>query len=431
MKLKSRSVFAGAVSAALTLALAACDDRPDATSTGPELAVAPAACDIPSLRQAASRYFTLNADAQTAQNIIKALAAATGATRTARGFDLLALLQKVTDENHPHGTPTQGAATAKLTFPCMPTLSPQPPANLDLTAAFAAGGAFGVVGTGSTPVLAKPVGSPLWGLEPSIKSGTTRYTWAELVSGRIVIYGAPFSGFQSNEAELGPAFDWATIPSGLTFAQPATVGYCNAPNTRALLQHLQLAQGEIVPFEQPSYCSSTVGADLAPNGHGLLGLMRRAARAGLDLVRPTPLHAAFALVIGGKKKTLSPFGVVDAQSLVLAFATQPKNAKTTTPLAPFTVTLEGAGGTPLAGVPVAVTISGNNGSYVFTENGVAVASVTAITDENGTATFSTGSALLIVDKPGGYTLRATVSGYSPLAGYAAPTTVSAMFHITQ
>ena len=450
--------------------LTACSDRFDQAPTAPagaDLEVAAAApsagCDLSVLKQDANRYFSVTADRQKASTIIGALSKATGAARTSLGFDLLALTAEVTNLRA-HGTPAQGSALANSDLACMPTLAPAPSLPIDFVPALSAGGVFEVRGgsadNSSGAVVARGVSTDVaWGAEPPLRAAplTGRQSWGEIgrqvvvasgtqqssVTQRFLIYGSARTTFTSADDFLDAAYDWSTVPAtlalaatngtGLRFQPGLLIAYCGVSPGRAYVQHEEGAAGQLLPFANPSFCTGTVGAR-----PGDASLFTRLASAVADLVRPAPLQAAmyFAAGVGGTKGSLSPFGVVDLEGVTLGFTPDPPgDATTTTPIPEFRVRALSAAGTPIPGTPVTITVAGNSGSFrillVTGTTTTAVGSVTEITGADGYALFSGPGRRVILDKPGGYTLTAVISGYTPLSALPVPSKVSLMFHITQ
>ena len=354
------------LSVVLAVALtAACSDTPESDPFAPVTASV-TACQVNTVRQAAGRYFESGADGRTANDLVKALQQAPdlGVRRTA-AFDLLALVAEVTDANRQAGTTQQGSDLVNAVLGCT---GYGEPGLIDFVPALSEGGAFAVRGGATDPTAAVRARLASWGVEPA-----DALTWPDVTAGlRVLIYGDTIGNFDSDEVVLGMGYEWSRIPAG-EFAYPVAVGYCDLVEDRSLIQHYEDSNPDavVLPPEELSFCSTP-----AALGGGLF--------------------AALSSGPGGRVKTFSPFAGVDAELVTLAFAQQPVTAKIGT-LPTMTVLVTGAGGTPIEGVAVGMTVAGNSGSFNF--GGTMV----EVTDADGIATFDD----LTLDKPGGYTLTAT------------------------
>jgi hypothetical protein len=466
-------------------ALAACDRESPPTS--PDAAVttaptAPSGCSFSTLKQAASRYFSNKTkdqgasvtDQQLAYNLINAMSQAADPTRSERGFDLLALVARVTNTGRQIGTAAQGSAVAYNTVLCTGYGS-QADAAGTYTVALSAKGLFGVrsadnvqnsVDPSRAPVVARrATGDSLtWGLEPP----TATTTWAALTSlhqsatatlpHRVLFYsGATTTNFQDAaftdfDGDAIAPIELKTIPSSATFAPFVVVGYCTDGAGKGLIAHgnptTAATAAEIIPYVEPRFCTATLDPSLglAPRPRTPLELARALVGWGADLLRPAPLSAMFRLtLVGGGKGSLSPFAVVQGGTLKFGFANTVTgafehtlgDATTTTKLPEFAVKLTTSKNTPIDGATIRITVSGNSGSFNLFHDDVATplarATYSAATGSDGIARFSTTTDSLRLDKAGGYTIRADLAaGQTQYSGYTpAPVDFSNLFHITQ
>jgi len=133
-----------------------------------------------------------------------------------------------------------------------------------------------------------------------------------------------------------------------------------------------------------------------------LAFLMNALESGFRLVQPEALAAATLLKRTGSGSgtgSVSPFGVVDADTVLLTFTQTPANGPVGLLSPQPVVEATGRNGTPMEGVSITLKVAGNSGSFHFC--GVK----TQLTDLDGLATFSG----LVIDKSGGYILTATSS----------------------
>ena len=120
--------------------------------------------------------------------------------------------------------------------------------------------------------------------------------------------------------------------------------------------------------------------------------------------------------VGGLPSGFSKFGAVDGGSVQLTFDVQPASTTVEEDVT-FTVKATGSGGTAISGQAITITIIVNQGSLVRP------ITATGTTDDDGIVDFS-----MRINKPGGYSLRATTANFSASSTVEA---ISEMFHITQ
>jgi hypothetical protein len=231
------------------------------------------------------------------------------------------------------------------------------------------------------------------------------------VAKRFLVYGYRLTDFLTTDPTVGSAFEVSTIPtiaSGkLTLGSPLTIGECEVELTSTLrVQHEQmiLKEAGLSCDAPPAFASLSA----MPGSHGFSPL--RLARHALDFFTPRTLQATMIIgSVGGGRSVLSPFAVIDMQSVQLAFVHGVADGVTSKPLAdtsgdPAQVRVSTLNGSPLSGATVTLSIAGNSSSIAFFQDGSSAPSVTVArtTDANGLATFDD----VRLTKAGGYTIMA-------------------------
>jgi hypothetical protein len=234
------------------------------------------------------------------------------------------------------------------------------------------------------------------------------------IAKRLLVYGYRLTDFLTTDPTVGSAFEVSTIPtiaSGkLTLGSPLTIGECEVELTSTLrVQHEQtiLKEEELSCDTPPAFATLST-----PSGARGFSPLRIAQRA-LDIFTPRTLQATMIIgSVGGGRSVLSPFAVIDMQSVRLAFVDTIVNGTISNPLAaksggPVQVRVSTQNGSPLPDAAVTLSIAGNSSSIAFFQDGSAAASgtVTRTTNANGVATFDN----VKLTKAGGYTLVATGS----------------------
>ncbi|HET7551768.1 MAG TPA: hypothetical protein VFK04_10760 [Gemmatimonadaceae bacterium] len=413
--------LASLLAAASVAALAACGETPTSTRNAQvaRATTAPLAlsCDINALRTnardfAASRQDPLFTVIGDLQQLVKNGPSAAG---TDKAFDGLARLAAI------RGTSAQGSSATGSVFNaltlgflgCMESyISANVPGDFSVAGALSPGWMYEVRGKASDAAAGvyERGESPYWAAEAP-------QGWAVAstsVAKRFLVYGYRLTDFLTSDPTVGSAFEVSTIPtiaSGkLTLGSQLTIGECEVEVTNTLrVQHQQtiLKEKELSCDAPPAFASLSP----APGSSGFSPL--RLARHALDLFTPRTLEATMIIgSVGGGRSVLSPFAVIDMQSVQLAFVDSIVDGRISRPLAysngnPVQVQVSTLNGSPLSGATVTLSIAGNSSSIAFFQDGSAAASVTVArtTDANGLATFDN----VKLTKAGGYTILASGS----------------------
>jgi hypothetical protein len=222
-----------------------------------------------------------------------------------------------------------------------------------------------------------------------------------------VIFGWPLSQNEEfrNEAPVGTGYQLYAISVGAFSGASGIVGVCvGSFPSKLRVQHEQQIEEAVDPALILGWPKSAT----CPTPTASLTLHERLLKAGFDLWSPQPLLALATVGSGTGAKKLSPFGAVDAGSVHLSFTctgcANPADGNVG-PLSPAPrVRATGDQGSPLPGVRITITVSGNSGGFkVCNGPNMSNGTSTATTGSDGFADF-TG---LSIDKPGGYTLTAT------------------------
>jgi hypothetical protein len=442
MQSQLRSV-AAICAAAITLM--ACSDRPASTPTSPvttrpnasvtATGLTTLTCDINALKSDAREYaksggdqlFKIIGDLQTAVN--------TGpVTATDKAFDGLARMAAI------RGTGDQKAGVAGAVFNrlvqrFLGCADPAIAAGADAQTfggALGAGWVFEVRGK-ATGQYADPAGGAY---ERGSTSGNwwaaeAAGTWADaigtstLTGDRVLIYGYRTTDFLNVSGRFGgSSFEHRTIPkiAAGTFALSVNVGLCVPDGTGITSTQRLNHNNQLVPLSTLT-CATPTGFT-ATTGSLALGLAKRA----WGFLAPQPAYAAFAVgSVGGAVSELSPSAVYNLGSVSLGDLGTIVDGRNTTVLATSasvpgygkSVIIRAKDGTtPLQGVPIEMSIAGNNSSIAFFNVNNAstnVATVTRTTDVNGYASF--GDVKLV--KAGGYILDFRVN-FDGVTGAATP-----------
>jgi hypothetical protein len=410
--------LASLLAVACVAALAACGETPTSTRNAQvaRATTAPLAlsCDITALRANARSFLASNQDPLFTiigdlQQLVRNGPTAAG---TDKAFDGLARLAAI------RGTSAQGSGATGSVFNaltlgfigCMESyISANVPGDFSVAGALSPGWMYEVRGKASDAAAGayERGESPYWAAEAP--HGWTVASTS--VGKRFLIYGYRLTAFLTIDPAVGSAFEVSTIPtiaSGkLTLGSALTVGQCEVELTSTLrVQHQQsiLKEVGLACAAPPAFASLSA----APGSNGFSPL--RLAQHALDIFAPRTLDAAMIIgSVGGGRSVLSPFAVIDMQSVQLAFVHGLADGATSHPLAdtsgnPAQVRVSTLNGSPLSGATVTLAIAGNSSSIAFFQDGSAAASATVsrITDANGLATFDD----VRLTKAGGYTLTA-------------------------
>jgi hypothetical protein len=323
-----------AVAAAATLALGACSERDPDSTTGPQFAnTDPCGFSnslvinyFPSSRQ--SSIITLKQSMANAGH-------GTSAARTF-GFQIMDSIGSVSRSFSV--SPSAGAQLTVALIGCMFdnastfTYPHQTDPVYDFTQALtnATGGAYYVRGGGaggvdpdgdadgrSKTVIGRivPLSGPddnLSAIAPSSDgSWTTMLSGSGASEGRALIYGYPVT-------TTPLLFEWATVPSELTFSPPAVVSVCDNDVSSSAMVHEE-AVG-VLAFVNSSICNDTQSQTMIETGWGPKALAARLGRVLVSAVVPAPLLAtAVDLGSGGKTSTIpkSKFGKTSVTSVTV------------------------------------------------------------------------------------------------------------------
>jgi hypothetical protein len=413
--------LASFLAAASVAALAACGETPT-SSRNPAVARATTTpltltCDINGLKSNARAYAASNQDPLYTiigelQQLVKKGPNEAG---TDKAFDGLARLAAM------RGTTAQLTTATGTTFDaltrgflgCMESyVSANVPGDFSVAGALSPGWMYEVRGKASDAAggVYERGESPYWAAEAP-------QGWAAAstsIAKRFLVYGYRLTDFLTTDPTVGSAFEVSTIPtiaSGkLTLGSPLTIGECEVELTSTLrVQHEQtiLKEEELSCDTPPAFATLST-----PSGARGFSPLRIAQRA-LDIFTPRTLQATMIIgSVGGGRSVLSPFAVIDMQSVRLAFVDTIVNGTISNPLAaksggPVQVRVSTQNGSPLPDAAVTLSIAGNSSSIAFFQDGSAAASgtVTRTTNANGVATFDN----VKLTKAGGYTLVATGS----------------------
>lgn len=375
-----RSLYA--VAAAAIIALAACSDREPGSTTGPQFApgAATGACGFSN--SLVSDYFPSSQQGKIL-TLKQSMANAGHGTPEARtfGFEIMDSIGSVS--RNFSIDPAAGAQLTVALIGCMFTETFEYPTDAlsDFTAALnrAAGGAYYVRGggpegldvdgrSGTVVGTRQPLVDPavnLSGIKPTtgtwtdmLKVVTGRAANNDLSEGRALIYGY----LVSDTPRL--LYDWATVPSALTFAPAAVVAVCdNDDSESAMVQQLDIG---VLAYVSTSICDeiqlTSVDADWGPKA-----LATRLSRMLAGALAPEPLQAAvLATRTGGTTTTVpkSKFGKRTVSTLTLVWEHEPPpviNGTDPNKKVPISFRVS-ASGSPIAGTCAYLTGSNNNGT---------------------------------------------------------------------
>jgi hypothetical protein len=320
----SRSLYA--VAAAATLVLAACSEREPESTTGPNLA--PTATDpcgfsnslvtgyFPSSRQS----FMLSVKQSMANSVQVS-------QKRILGFQIMDSIGSVSRNTAFSTSPAAGAELTVAIIGCIfpdNTFSYPDLTNglSDFTKALnsAAGGAYYVRGGGgsnlgrgatilgtTTPASAS---GNLSGIAPFAGSSSANWTTMLSGNGTSVGQGVLFYGYNVNAATPGASvlYEWATIPSELTFSPVAVVSVCDENPSNPVVHEEDVG----VLFSVTSPICDTQRSLTMIQGWGPKALAARLGRVLADALTPAPLQATtLAFTSGGgttSKLPKSKFG---------------------------------------------------------------------------------------------------------------------------
>jgi hypothetical protein len=184
--------------------------------------------------------------------------------------------------------------------------------------------------------------------------------------GTALIYGYPVTSSPL-------VFEWATVPSALTFSPEVVISVCDGDNSQTAMVHEQ--DIGVLAYFATTICEDGV-EPLAMNeqNRGPRSLAARLGRIFARAIIPTPLQAATLLTgTGGKTSNVpkSTFGKKTVSTLTLTWVSAPPavikgpdDPSTTNPLTEFPVsfTVETEAGDPIAGTCAYLAGTNNNGA---------------------------------------------------------------------
>ncbi len=400
------TVFSRSLIVAAALVAAACTDTvrdaPTALPRDVGLALVPAGCDLAALHTDATSYLS---GSDQIHNLIQALEewllVGNQTKATDAGFNTL---RRIADARNAGitGAAATGANLASGILRCM-SATPLPTLT-ELTNALdggPGGGIFQVLGgpTDPTGPAISPNALPRWGAEPQ-----PGQTWATSSGGgRFLLYAyrLVFATFTQEDPALlnpastdeeGTAFEMRSIPANLLTHLPL-VGVCVDDPDRYRVQWVQ----NILTLQQVNFCDTSTLTASPGAERGVLAAARRA----FEWLAPKPLHAA-ALAVGGTAglpSGFTPFGAVaiEAKNVGLVIDPIPDGNRYT----PVTITVHAFSehGNPIDNVLVRLSVAKNNG--LGSDGQYELIDVEGVTANGGVVTF-----VELIDKPGGYRVRA-------------------------
>lgn len=313
-----------AVATAAALALVACSERQPESTTGPQFAQGTDPCAFSN--SIVTGYFPSSRQSS-ALSLKQSMGDAGHGTIGARdfGFKLMDSIGSVS-----RSFAVSASAGAQLTVAvigCMfdnaSTFTYPTDAVSDFTAALTnvTGGAYYVRGGGREGTVLGRLNPPgdasgnLSGIAPSTTSWTGVLP-AGVAEGRALLYGYPVSN--------PPRFEWATVPSELTFSAPIVVSVCDLLDPSGTSVNEE-AVG-VLTLVNSSICSTTQTQTMIDPGWGPNALFARLSRVVVSALTPEPLQAtALATSTGGKTSTIpkSEFGNTSVTDLTLVWNENP------------------------------------------------------------------------------------------------------------
>ena len=430
MKARIISSVAAAGVLALVVSCSQDDSRGISAPTEASLARTPAppSCSFSTAGNDARAYFASNKDEvftllNTMQSAYKGTSPAVAATPA--GFNVLARLAAATDAGQVKSTATAaiGSKFANDVLLCMSVPGYVNTSPVDFSLALGAGGLFAVRdGSGTAAVVSRTSDQygPLFGAEPN----PTGSTWP--LAGKTLFYGWQVSAeVLAGDGVSGNVFELRTLPNDLTFTPPIRAGVCFTDDENARILHLHASEATILPpAGAPSFCTPQSSSMM--RGGSPFAVAVRTLESWLT---PKPAFAAPALTRGGGGLVsgLSEIGPVEFTASLAFVANIPNAARsdtsktldgdsTTTQFTPVVRVraTSQAGGNPLAGVTIALTVVGNQGSFI-------ARNTSAVTGNDGVANFYD----LSINKAGGYTITARAPEFGSTVS-----TLSNLFNIS-
>ena len=303
------------VVAAVSLALGACEQQPQAT-LGPDFATtskpSTGPCDFGVIKSFITAYFA-SQDQTLTQGLKDEMQTASLASKTAdtreRGFDILREVSRVTNLNTRQGTAADGAKLTNSVLLCMQLgyTATTVPAEAGLTKALTpnTGGAYYVragLGDGShaadanTELIAATgtAGSTSPWTRLSVLAPASGFAWRNtaaatdpppprngILDERVLIYGYPVTDGQ----------EWAVIRSDASFNPYAVVTLCDVGDDQTLMIH-ESNVGVLAFNSETANCDLTTKTlAIGQSGTGAFALLDRLAHFTATMLRPSTLSA--------------------------------------------------------------------------------------------------------------------------------------------
>lgn len=436
--------------AAAGVALTACADNTVPAPTGPDAAsrrnspsasLAVPACDITVLKGHARDYakssrdvlLTILGDLQTA---VKNGPSAAGTDKVFDGLARVAAIRGTTDQKSGvTGSVFDGLVTGLLG--CAQSSVLANTEDQDFSGALGTSWLFEVRGKNNTPArqyddltgwsYQRGSASPAtwWAAGPGGTSWNSSITSSTLPK-RFLIYGYPEPGFLTINGKFGSAFETRTIPKiSPTFGVSLKLGLCFADAVNITGTQRLNHNNEFVPNT-----ALTCGTGPAPisvaSTSGALGRLNPVslAQRAVGFFAPQPAYAAFIVgAVGGGVSELSPSAVYDLSAIdllkelgTIADGRVSRALETTVSVPTYGKSVIVRAMTkpstaepisePIVGVPIELSIAGNQSSIAFfSVGGVPAVTVTRTTDAAGYANFGD----VLLTKAGGYQLAFKVS----------------------
>jgi hypothetical protein len=431
MKARIISSVAAAGVLALVVSCSQDDSRGISAPTEASLAKTPAppSCSFSTAGNDAKAYFASNKDSvytllNAMQSAYKGTAPAVAATPA--GFAVLTRLAAATDAGliKSTATPAIGSKFANDVLLCMSVAGYVNTEPVDFSLALGAGGLFAVRDGSSTAAVVSRTSDqfgPLYGAEPN----PTGSNWP--LAGQTLFYGWQVSTeVLAGDGVSGNVFELRTLPNNLTFSPPIRAGVCFADDENARILHLHANEATILPpAGAPGFCTPQVGSMI--RGGSPFAVAVRTLESWLT---PKPAFAAPPSLVkggGGLVTGLSEIGPVEFIASIAFVSNIPNAARsdtsktldsdtTTTQFTPVVRVraTSQAGGNPLAGVTINLTVIGNQGSFI-------AKNTSAVTGSDGVANFYD----LSINKAGGYTVTASAPEFG-----STTTATSNLFNIS-
>jgi hypothetical protein len=303
--------------AAATLVLAACTEREPESTTGPEFAPTSTACGFSN--SLVTGYFPSSRQAYMLTVKSSMASSAQDAQKRTYGFELMDSIGSVSRNTAFSIDPAAGAQLTIAIIGCIfPNNSFTYPTNAlnDFTKALtsAAGGAYYVRGGGSTfsgrsaTILGTTggVAGNLSGIAPS--TGSTAANWTSMLAGnspaKPVDQGVLFYGYNAADPlATSVLYEWATVPSELTFNPAAIVSVCDDNTASNPVVHEE-AVG-VLFFVTSDICNTPQSLTMN-EGWGPKALAARLGRVLADALMPATLQATMLITSGGGKTSTLP-----------------------------------------------------------------------------------------------------------------------------